>query len=190
MNNKGMTIVELIVTFSLLLVLVVGMFNLVMDVKFDLDSKQITKDFTEYSSTMNHQIQYDLITNDVKMISYKNSSTDSVSCPIYSGANACPGNTNFGTLCNNIYPCLIYNDGNNNKAIALNTDLSNYSKYGIYYDNVFEPLPNQDYVYFDSGNPPTINYNDSSKLLTIDFPYYMVDNEKNYGFKIVVPFGE
>ena len=53
MNNKGMTLVELLVTFSLLLVIIVGMFNLIMEVKNDFDDKRIGKDFTEYSSNMN-----------------------------------------------------------------------------------------------------------------------------------------
>ena len=32
-NNKGMTLVELIVTFALLLVIVVGLYNLILEVK-------------------------------------------------------------------------------------------------------------------------------------------------------------
>ena len=73
MNNKGMTIVELIVTFSLLLVIVVGMFNLITDVKLELENKQIGKDFTEYSSTIGSKIQYDFLNSVVDSISFKNS---------------------------------------------------------------------------------------------------------------------
>ena len=40
MNNKGMTLVEVLVTFSLLMVIVIGMFNLILDVKGDLDEQQ------------------------------------------------------------------------------------------------------------------------------------------------------
>ena len=37
MNNKGMTLVELLITFSLLMIIVVRMFNYILDVKMDLD---------------------------------------------------------------------------------------------------------------------------------------------------------
>ena len=65
MNNKGMTLVELIVTFSLLMIIIVGMFNLIMDVKGNLDDKKMAKELTEYSSTVGNQIQYDLIRRSV-----------------------------------------------------------------------------------------------------------------------------
>ena len=62
MNNKGMTLVELLITFSLLMIIVVGMFNLILDVKMDLDDKQIGKDISEYSNFLNSDIHYELIT--------------------------------------------------------------------------------------------------------------------------------
>ena len=63
MNNKGMTLVEVLVTFSLLMVIVVGMFNLILDVKGDLDAKQTGKDFSEFSNLINHDIHMDLLKN-------------------------------------------------------------------------------------------------------------------------------
>ena len=63
LNNKGMTLVELIVTFSLLLVLVVGLYDIILEVKFQVDDNQVEKELTEYSSSFNNEIHYDLITN-------------------------------------------------------------------------------------------------------------------------------
>lgn len=213
MNNKGMTIVELIVTFSLLLVIVIGMFNLIMDVKVELDNKQIAKDFTEYSSTINNQIHHDLINNKPVIIMYKNSVSDSEqTCINLYEYNLCEI-FDIKNYCENIYPCVVYGyyENSSNKTrtgkaptmqtIALNISPSNetYSKYGIYYDNVFEPIPDQDYVVIGNTTiigddeikteTPSIKYDETSKLFIIDFPYYIVDNDKNYGFKIVYPFG-
>lgn len=74
MNNKGMTLVELLITFSILMIIVVGMFNMILDVRLDLDSKRIVKDINEYSNFINHDIQYDMITSQPFAIAYKNSS--------------------------------------------------------------------------------------------------------------------
>ena len=75
MNNKGMTLVELLVTFSLLMIIVVGMFNLVLDVKMDLDNKQIAKDISEYSNFLNSDVHYELITRKPIAIAIKTTPT-------------------------------------------------------------------------------------------------------------------
>ena len=119
MNNKGMTIVELIVTFSLLLVIVVGMFNLVTDVKLELENKQIGKDFTEYSSTIGNKIQYDFLNSKIGSIAFKKSGNE-WSC--VNGEGPCVTGTNGGyefgnqsktidelnSMCKGIEPCIIY----------------------------------------------------------------------------------
>ena len=220
MNNKGMTIVELIVTFSLLLVIVVGMFNLITDVKLELENKQIGKDFTEYSSTIGSKIQYDFLNSVVDSIAFKNSSNE-WSCVNRSGP--CVGGTNgeymFGnesitlgelnSMCKDITPCIVYSykDGSANKTrvIGLNikpNESGALAKYGIYYNDVFEAIPDQDYVEIknvinvsDSDGEedvvaklPEARYDNDNRLFVIDFPFYLVDNNKNYGFKIVYSF--
>mgnify|MGYP004534117159 CR=1 FL=1 len=230
MNNKGMTLVELLVTFSLLLVIIVGMFNLIMEVKNDFDDKRIGKDFTEYSSNMNSSIQYDLIKNKPFAILYKNNASDpwtSVSTRVgydfassdnnttyvakYSGMSS--ENINPTKECQGIYPCLIYAyvDGNEilTKTIGLNKgDLSKsdvLAKSGIYYNDVFESIPNQEFVDIqdsssfstdedDEKNDGTvitkveIKCDDETRMLVINFPYRLVEHDENYGFKIVYPF--
>lgn len=218
MNNKGMTIVELIVTFSLLLVIVVGMFNLITDVKLELENKQIGKDFTEYSSTIGNKIQYDFLNSKIGSIAFKKSGSE-WSCVNKSGP--CDGGTNGGykfgnesitldelnSMCKGIAPCIVYSykNGNNDdfRVIGLNIKPSGsgaLAKYGIYYDGVFEAIPDQDYVEIKN----VINVSDSDDeedvvakkpearydngLFVIDFPFYLVDSNKNYGFKIVYSF--
>lgn len=233
MNNKGMTLVELLVTFSLLLVIIVGMFNLIMEVKDDFDDKRIGKDFTEYSSNMNSSIQYDLIKNKPFAILYKNNASDQWTSfgtfDSYAFTSSDGGTTysakylDAGTItvtpsdqCQGIYPCLIYayRDDNKNiltKTIGLNKGDSSESgvlaKSGIYYNGVFESIPNQEFVDIqdsssfstdeddeaNDGNVDTkveIKCDNENRMLVINFPYRLVEHDENYGFKIVYPFFE
>ena len=231
MNNKGMTLVELLVTFSLLLVIIVGMFNLIMEVKNDFDDKRIGKDFTEYSSNMNSSIQYDLIKNKPFAILYKNEVTEaewkSISTMSGSSFTSSDNNTTYtakysgmssGSIspagkCHDIYPCLIYAyvDGNNQistKTIGLNKGDSSkngvLAKSGIYYNDVFESIPNQEFVDIQDSSSFSTDEDDDANdgiettkveivykengMLVINFPYRLVEHDENYGFKIVYPF--
>ena len=214
LNNKGMTLVELLVTFSLLLVLVIGMFNLIMEVKTQLDEKQVAKDFTEYSSMINNDIHYDFLKKKPFAIVYKNKSEDDWkyqynsegSCSLLEGSKYSfrledssfkeeKSFTQLTELCSNIYPCAVYayksGTGIEFKTIALNKAGNNDSdnellkKHGIKYNDVYESIPDQEYVEFKSE--PSIKYVDN-KSLVIDFSFYMIEHDKNYGFKIAYPF--
>ena len=214
-NNKGMTLVELLVTFSLLLVLVIGMFNLIMEVKTQLDEKQVAKDFTEYSSMINNDIHYDFLKKKPFAIVYKNKSDDNWTCKNTSegscsllegsrysfllkdsGFKEEKSFDKLAELCSNIYPCAVYayksGTGIEFKTIALNKAGSNndsdnelLKKHGIKYNDVYESIPDQEYVEFKSE--PSIKYVDN-KSLVIDFSFYMIEHDKNYGFKIAYPF--
>lgn len=138
MNNKGMTLIELLITFSLLMIIVVGMFNLILDAKSDLDNKQITKDFLEYSNFINSDIQYDLMNRKPVAVAIKKTEADTWTCT-YSDAYAIINNCtivdnkfqfnnvslvlpNIGnnikitgeldlsstSVCHDIYPCAVY----------------------------------------------------------------------------------
>lgn len=228
MNNKGMTLVELLVTFSLLLVLVIGMFNLILEVKFQLDEKQIAKDLTEYSSVINNEIHYNLLRNKPFAIAYKNRTDSSWNCITKSGAQ-CKENdektafifdssaTNGSKLlskldesCQNIYPCAVYayesGESISYKTIALNEAGSNSKdndlllKHGIYYNDVYESIPDQEfievrgeYIVNSDGTPipntrKKLEIKIENGLFIIDFPIYIIENDKNYGFKIAYPF--
>ena len=230
MNNKGMTLVELLVTFSLLLVIIVGMFNLIMEVKNDFDDKRIGRDFTEYSSNMNSSIQYDLIKNKPFAILYKNEVNEaawkSISTMVGSDFTSSDNNTTYvakysgmssenikpAEKCHEIYPCLIYAyvDGNEilTKTIGLNKGDSSKSdvlaKSGIYYNDVFESIPNQEFVDIQDSSSCSTDEDDDANdgiettkveivykengMLVINFPYRLVEHDENYGFKIVYPF--
>ena len=225
MNNKGMTLVELLVTFSLLLVIIVGMFNLIMEVKNDFDDKRIGRDFTEYSSNMNSAIQYDLIKNKPFAILYKNEVNDvewkSISTMFGSNFTFNDNNTTYvakysgmssenikpAEKCHEIYPCLIYAyvDGNEilTKTIGLNKG-DVLAKSGIYYNDVFESIPDQEFVDIQDSSSFSTDEDDDANdgiettkveivykengMLVINFPYRLVEHDENYGFKIVYPF--
>lgn len=227
MNNKGMTLVELLVTFSLLLVLVIGMFNLILEVKFQLDEKQIAKDLTEYSSVINNEIHYNLLRNKPFAIAYKNRTDSSWKCITKSGgpcgenaektafifdSSVTKGSKLLNELdesCQNIYPCAVYayksGKSVSYKTIALNEAGSNSGhnelllKHGIYYNDVYESVPDQEFIevrgdyIMDSDGiliPKTgekLEIKIENGLFIINFPIYIIENDKNYGFKIAYP---
>ena len=171
MNSKGMTLVELIVTFSLLLVIVVGLYNLILEVKFQLTQKQIAKELTEYSSVMNNEIHYNLLKDQPYAIVYKQASVTNWICRARTNFGSCENNNDQGfiinkkngsttasqvsttysdlnSMCKDIFPCAVYYYGQDKtRVIALNDAISNSSdeeilqQNGIYYNNVYEPFP-------------------------------------------------
>lgn len=138
MNNKGMTLVELLVTFSLLMIIVIGMFNLILDTKLDLDNKQIARDYIEYSNFINSDIHGKLINRKVLAAAYKNTSdgnwkcsysesyvslAESSRCKINGNVFSAEldqvsavdgvilpvkGSVDLNSICGNIYPCAVY----------------------------------------------------------------------------------
>ena len=79
------------------------------------------------------------------------------------------------------------------------------AKSGIYYNDVFESIPNQEFVDIqdsssftpdedDEENDGTvvtkveIKCDEETRMLVINFPYRLVEHDENYGFKIVYPF--
>ena len=224
-NNKGMTLVELIVTFSLLLIIIIGMFNIIMEIKSQLDEKQIAKDFTEYSATMNNKIHYDLLKNSsnsgiskFNTFAVKQYSDDSwkvegagnnTTTNLFKNYTSITDDT-LDSWCKNVFPCVIfgnYEDISSKKILAIQVPNGDDKEYGIYYDGVFEPVPNQDYIAESADEDenkvkPSIDitenktcFNDASSCaydqikqvsvtVEVDFPLYIKGNANNYGFKI------
>lgn len=233
MNNKGMTLVELIVTFSLLLIIVVGLYNLILEVKFEMDEKQVAKDLTEYSSTMNNEIHYKLLKDKPHIILIKSNKNEDWNCNSRTSFETCNLSENSFTItnaknesvqvakttlneyCQEIYPCAIYyyGDNNNYRVIALNDINSNdesetnesLKQSGIYYNGIYEPIPDPEdseirniVVVGDSNNDGEIETETpeddrpyiklENGLFIINFAFYMIDGDINYGFKIAYPF--
>ncbi len=220
MNNKGMTLVELIVTFSLLMIIIVGMFNLIMDVKGNLDDKKMAKELTEYSSTVGNQIQYDLIRRSVISIGYKDyedgswtvlerpgkevnlktliNDDDSAQ---FGGSNVDKNVQQLNGMCKDIFPCVVYSYLNEeevkfetiaiiNIPKTINPSEGPKNKFGIYYDGVFEALPYQENV--DMSLPKSSDDEKyvslSEDMFSMNIPIKIIDQEGNYGFKVVKLF--
>ena len=81
LNNKGITLVEVIVSFALLMIILVGLFNIIMEVKSDVTDKQMEKEFRDFDNLMIARIQGDLIKKGVKNCSTSSeTNSKSVSC--------------------------------------------------------------------------------------------------------------
>lgn len=65
LNNKGITLVEVVVSFALLMIILVGLFNIILEVKSDVTEKQMEKEFKDFDNLMIARIQGDLIKNKV-----------------------------------------------------------------------------------------------------------------------------
>lgn len=68
LNNKGMTLVEIIVTFAILMVIVLEMVNLSVDVNNKSKINEFKKELTEYSNNIRKTIQNDMIVLNVRKI--------------------------------------------------------------------------------------------------------------------------
>lgn len=176
LNNKGLTIVELIITFALLMILVVGLLEIVLESKSDISDKSFAKEMNEYKGLMIKTVQDDLIKKKLK-------SADTTNCTL-------------GTECVK----LTFED---NTIKTLIVDLRTKM---IKYDSLFYEIPNKKYIEFrdertmtlaDESNyrPVSIQVN-SQNILVIDIPYFRtkasknmseVDKNYNYGIKIVHP---
>lgn len=198
MNSKGMTIVELIVTFALLLVIVVGLYNVILEVKFNIDDKRIAKSLTEYSAVMNNDIHYNLLRDKPFAIAIKDRPISAWTCTASaSGDCEMSGNTvnvksgsftgsyNISTVCKDIYPCAIYfyvsNSAIKQKVIALNNDnkehtIKDLRVKGILYGDagspLYEPIPDSEYVEIKDIN--LIDPDTNENVATENRPYIRV----------------
>ena len=199
MNNKGMTLVELIVTFSILIIFVFGMFNLVLNLNGDLERRKSLKELNEYSNFVNTMIHDDLIKNKPFVIAYKNKDTDNFKCVSKEGecnisndslyVSIDGDNESFSSL-NSVctfYPCAIYGYKDNNSISFRNVSI-NFKfldkEYGIKYHNTFEAISSDFNVKFGDVYIDI----DNNGFFVINFPFYFNDKEDNLGFKIAYPF--
>lgn len=206
MNNKGMTLVELLVTFSLLMIILFGIFNLIIDLEKDLSDKQIIKDFTEFSSFANNEIHYDLVRNKPFVIAYKENNNSSFVCKYSNGSNCFVNNNiltvnyngnlkssdNLEKLCNGFYPCAIYSYVLDNNILFSYISINNgkdtvglSSSYGINYNGTYEGIKNFSYIKHNDDIKIEI---DDNGFFVINYPLYINGNDFNYGFKIAYPF--
>lgn len=177
LNNSGITVVELVVTFALVMIIVVGMLDIIAELKDASSEKILQRQLLEYNSTITQIIQDDLIRK--KAI----------------GVSACPNNQKQ-KLCYNIAF-----DGGVSKQLIINMVSDLETKKYISYDGIIYPLPQQSLtefrdsavLYNPSGNLNEINNVeikiDSNNFLHIYIPFFVVDDETNHGIDIVYPIG-
>ena len=213
LNNKGMSLVEVIVTFSLLLIIVIGLYNFILDVKTTLRDKEIIKNITDFSSLKNDQIQYNLITNKPFAIVIKKTSNDNFICAT---KDHCTMNTNsvsvsyngrikqLGTgslsedYCKKVYPCAVYFYNNKGEIGTVTIGLNNKNDnsklgpgilYGKEKEVFFEKLPDSNYLIMhtkDKDNNKNVYIDFKNNMFILNYPYFLKDNI-NYGFKIAYP---
>lgn len=177
LNHKGVTVVELIVTFALVMVIVVGMLNVITQLKDTAGERILQKELLEYNGTLTQVIQDDLIRKKAKSI------------------NVCPTSQEQK-------PCYIITfEDNSTKQIIVNMISDAENKKYIAYDEIIYPLPQQSLMEFrdssvlyspdnseDEINNVKINI-DANNFLHIYIPFFIVDEPTNYGINIVYPIG-
>lgn len=214
LNNKGLTVVELILCFVLLIILVFSMFNVVVEIKDYSETKELEKDLLAFKNRMIYLVQEDLITYGVK--------STSLSCP--NGYKK-----EFSSKClkitfnDNTVKYLIvepkekvikygssssleeykiphsdvieFLDESNIGLCVINNNASLTDKDKISYKNKKDCETSKDkngvkkFIWIGKlDSYQNITFTDTDSVLTIDVPYFEIDGTVNYGFKIIHPY--
>ena len=124
-NNKGMTVVELILSFAILTILVLGLLKLVLDVKESMYVEEIYRDLNEYSNKLNYVLRNDFIVDRVKNVSIA-----------FPGEEGCPEIANGAGTCYNFE----FEDSSH-KVLVFNFETDSISYGGKVY-----PIPHSEEV--------------------------------------------
>lgn len=186
LNNKGLSVVELVVTFALLMVLVIGMLEIIVELKASFSDKVLAREIKEFKETLTQVIQDDLIKK--KAFDVEEDSTDQ-NC-----------SNNKGNICYIIH----FNNGTADKNDDTSKKLQiKMNERIINYDGIDYSLPDYEIMEFrDSAvwenvtalehakNDIKIKIDDlgnDNNILKIYIPYYIIDDAKNVGIDIVYP---
>ena len=197
LNNKGMTLVELIVAFSILMIIMLGIFNLTVTVREELNHKAALREVSEFSSFINNKIHYNLLKDKPFVIAYKESDNSAWNCT-YENGSSCKADNYLDifyqgknatsdalkTMCSGTYPCIVYGYLDDNNIKFKTIFMRNNDKKGISHDGVFKALPNIDNITLKDD----LKIEVKNKLFVIDYPIYLNNSNKSYGFKIAYPF--
>ena len=183
MNNKGMTLVELLVTFSLLMIIVIGMFNLILDTRLDLDNKQIARDYMEYSNFINYDIHSNLINRKVLAVAYKNTSTASWRCSYSESYISLEAGSQKCSITNNVFKPVL-----GKASTADGEDLRVQGSINLESSNICSGMyPCAVYAYFVGNND--IQEDSNGKYVAAKFEVIAVNSPKKrtssnkYGIK-------
>lgn len=163
LNNKGLSIVEFIVVFVMLMILTTGMMNIIIKLKDNNNEKELTRELLTYKNSITKLINDDLIYNNFKKI-------------------ICETQTNAMQSCNLYFQ----KEGENETFKTLIYDPKNYT---ITYDSIKYKMPKQDFIVPSLSPVIEIDKN----YLIIKLPIHEVgktdENDKDYGINIVYPVG-
>ncbi len=158
LNNKGMTLVELILSFAILALFVVAMLETVLSVRRKAANELFAKDMIVFKNTLLKTIEDDLLKNEVKSDTYCEDFTCYISL-------STPDNTSL------------------TKILTLNQN----SKI-ITYDDIDYEIPNKNNIIFGGINMSIQPLDDDYNLLLIDISYYEKNTTNpDYGFRIAHP---
>lgn len=160
LNNKGITLIELIISFALLMVIILGMLTMIVNIRNTNNEKNFQKAMLEFKTTMTERIQKDLI-------QYGFASFE-----------------NCDAIENTVCKIIVFKD-EEQQAKELRINLTDMTvKYGtIVYD-----LPKKEFIEFKTNTSPVeIKTTDSDTYLVISIPYFEIDQDKNYGINIIHP---
>jgi len=164
LNNKGLSVVEFIVVFVILMVLVFGMMNSIMGLKDSNNTTNISKELLEYKSTLTKVINDDLIKRKFKEIKKCDTLGYSVTC-----------NLSF--------------EDETTSTLIINTNTNEEGDYVISYNNQNYPIPNSEFLEFYGSITVKID-EETKNFLLINIPIYEIDKrDVNYGINIIHPIG-
>jgi len=174
LNNKGLSIVEFIVVFVILMVLIFGMMDTIMGFKDSNNTTTMNKELLEYQTTLTKIIQDNLIKRKFEKIEI----CDTVG---------------YITECTFVFE---KKEGSElEETSKLIVDLEHFE---ITYDNkknhidnpIKYPIPNSDFI---EMAPIKIEPDETKKFLIISIPIYELDRPEeqdiNYGINIIHPIG-
>ncbi|MEG0994421.1 MAG: hypothetical protein RSE91_00400 [Bacilli bacterium] len=167
-NKKGFTTIELILSFTLVMLILISVFNVIMNYKSKQQIEAIRNDMLVFKNTVTKSISDDLIKD--KAV------TTTVSC----GGNNCL-TINFSD--------------NSSKNISVVTEVNpngEFTKLAIIYgDEIFNVKHLDSSSITNNGSFFRIVdvLNDTRKLLVINIPIANTNLEKDYGIHIVANIG-
>jgi len=161
LNNNGLSIVEFIVVFVILMVLVFGMMNTIMDFKNSNNTTIMNKELLEYKTTLTKIIYDDLIKRNFQSIE---------SCDTLEYTTTCKFKFKNDTT----------------STLTININTNEEGRYVISYNGKNYPIPNSEFLEFSGA----VTVKEENGFLIINIPIYEIDKrDVNYGLNIIHPIG-
>lgn len=164
-NNRGFTLVEVVISFAIVMILVIGMLNIILKTRSEANDRNFTKSMIEYKEIMTETISSDLIRYGFKNID---------NCSVCSNQDKCK--------------CIkITFEDNTSKDLNVNLSSKSITYGGINYE-----IPNKKFIEFWDplvliGKDNPVNLSFDGTYLKVIIPYYEIDKDINYGINIIFP---